>query len=154
TGTLAATGPTLTLNSPNGGESLHGLEPFPIMWSSTMSTLANIRLEYKVGNSRFLITSSTPNNGSFNWAPPSLSSSAYTVVVSEAADLVPRDSSDATFSVCAPIEEPGSYGPTVAPSSGELADFNRDGILDLIVTTTTGVAIEPGTGTAGVGDGG
>ena len=153
TGTLALTGPTLTLTFPNGGESLRGLEPVNITWSSTLSPAATVKLEYKFSSSRTLITASTPNDGSFSWAPPNGSSSAYSVVVSEATDGVPRDSSNATFSLCATMDIPGSYGPTVAPNDAVLADLNRDGILDLIVAGSPGVYVERGLGLGGVGDG-
>lgn len=154
TSAMSLAGPTLTVTAPNGGESLHGLEPVNITWTSTLPPLASVKLEYKFGSSRFLIAASAPNTGSFSWAPPSLSGSAYRVVVSETGDNVPADSSDANFSVCAPMEVPGAWGPFTTPNDVALADLNADGILDLLVPGAAGLDVEMGQGVAGVGNGG
>ncbi len=107
---LTATGPvwdfttgqsvsTLTLTSPNGGESWHMGDVHNVTWSSTGS-IVNVRLEYsKDGFSSDLhtIVSSTPNDGSYAWSVPNDPSVTVRVRVSDASNPSTNDTSNASF---------------------------------------------------------
>jgi hypothetical protein len=65
--------PTLTLISPNGGETFNSGDLHTITWTST-GTVGNVLLEYSVdsGVSWTIITSSTANDGGFDWTVPGI----------------------------------------------------------------------------------
>jgi hypothetical protein len=142
--TLAVSTPTLTLTSPNGGEALHGLEPFIITWTSTMSPSANVKLEYKFGNARTLIISSTPNDGSFSWNVPNSNSTALHGRRVRSGPTGCRATAATRRSRSARRNDiPGSYGPVTGPNDAVLADLNRDGMLDLVGTGHFGRWVVP-----------
>ncbi|NIN36323.1 MAG: hypothetical protein GTO60_15020, partial [Gammaproteobacteria bacterium] len=98
--------PTLTLTSPNGGETLNSGDNHTITWTST-GTVGNVMLEYSInsGVSWTIITSSTANDGSFDWTVPGISftSEHCLVRISEAdEDRKPADTSDAEFTIISP----------------------------------------------------
>jgi RHS repeat-associated protein len=98
--------PTLTLISPNGGETFNGGDIQPITWTST-GTVGNVRLEYSInsGVGWTIITSSTANDGSFDWNVPGIpvTSEHCLVRISEAdEDRLPTDTSDAEFTIISP----------------------------------------------------
>jgi RHS repeat-associated protein len=98
--------PTLTLTSPNGGETFNAEDIHTITWTSTGS-VGNVRLEYSInsGANWTVITSSTADDGSFAWTVPGISftSNHCLVRISEAdEDRKPTDASDAEFTIISP----------------------------------------------------
>lgn len=100
TGSGGGTPATLTLTSPNGGETLAAGGVHTITWTST-GTIANVKLEYSLnGGSTFTtIIASTPNDGSQSWTVPNVSSTTALVRVSDAADGNPSDASNSVFTI-------------------------------------------------------
>jgi hypothetical protein len=93
---------SLTLTSPNGGESWHVGTVHDVTWSSTGS-IANVRLEYSKDG--FVsdvhgIVASTPNDGTYSWTVPNDSSTTVRVRVSDASNSSINDTSDAGWAIC------------------------------------------------------
>ncbi len=103
---VSASSPTLTLTSPDGGESLTSGDSHTVTWSST-GTVGNVELEYSTnsGGSWTTVIASTANDGSYNWTVPAVTSSTCLLRISEASDSDPTDTSDAVFSI-APVVTP------------------------------------------------
>jgi hypothetical protein len=94
--------PSLAVASPNGGESWTIGSTRTIRWSSTGS-LANVSLEFSddAGATWSTISSSTPNDGDFDWTIPDAESNQCLVRIADVADSDPVDVSDGVFSVVA-----------------------------------------------------
>jgi len=90
---------SVTVSSPNGGESWAGGSAQSISWSATGVT--NVKLEYTLdGGTWSLITSSTSaSTGSYTWTVPNSASTAARVRVSDAANSAVSDTSDAAFTI-------------------------------------------------------
>jgi hypothetical protein len=95
--------PKLMLSSPNGGENWEVGSNQNITWSSVNFT-GNIKIEYSTDNGNFWIDviSSAPNNGSYNWTIPDISSSNCKVRISDAATGIPFDESNSKFTIFQP----------------------------------------------------
>jgi hypothetical protein len=98
--TAPASGPRVTLVSPNGGEVLRPGNVRTILWTST-GMAANARLELSTDNGSTwqLITASTPNTGQYAWTVPSVDTRQARVRVSDAANPTVQDTSDTVFSI-------------------------------------------------------
>jgi hypothetical protein len=114
---LALPPPTLTLTSPNGGESWMVGAVQNITWNST-GTLPNVKLEFSVDNGAnwTTIVASTANGGSESWTIPDNVSTQCLVRASDAADGDPVDVSDAVFAIIAP---PPPTLTLISPNGGE-----------------------------------
>ncbi len=66
---------SITVTDPNGGESWDEKSTQTIRWSST-GTSGNVRIRYSFnsGSNWTILTNSTPDDGSWNWALPNVSS--------------------------------------------------------------------------------
>jgi hypothetical protein len=91
---------TLTVTSPNGGESWPGGSVRNITWTTT-GTVANVKLEYSTdnGSNWTTIIASTTNTNSYSWTLPVIVSTNCLVRVSDAAVPATSDTSDAAFSI-------------------------------------------------------
>lgn len=110
--------PSVTLVSPNGGETWQEGTEHAVTWTTTGS-VSNVHLEYSAnaGGEWHDIVLSTPNDGSYTWTVPATASTTCYVRISEAADGAPADQSDATFTItAAPV--PAAITVT-APNGGE-----------------------------------
>jgi hypothetical protein len=94
--------PTITVTSPDGGESPTGGSAFAINWSSTGS-VGNVKIHYSVNNggSWSTVSSSTANDGVFNWSVPNIDAGQCLIKISEASDGDPSDTSNGSFSISA-----------------------------------------------------
>src|SRR5437870_5470008 len=103
------------LSAPNGGEEWVVGSTHQIAWTTTGSTIANVKLEYSRDNfaTATLITASTPNAGVYNWLIPNDISATVKVRVSDPNDPGTSDASDATFKI------KGGFVLT-APNGGEV----------------------------------
>jgi endonuclease/exonuclease/phosphatase family metal-dependent hydrolase len=90
---------SVTVNSPDGGESWAGGSSHSITWTATGVT--NVKLEYTLNGSTWTtITSSTSASaGSYTWTVPSSSTSAARVRVSDASNSAVTDMSNAAFTI-------------------------------------------------------
>ncbi|HEX8824090.1 MAG TPA: lamin tail domain-containing protein [Archangium sp.] len=90
---------SVTVTSPNGGESWVGGSSQAITW--TASGVTNVKLEYTLDGSTWtVITSSTAaSTGSYTWTVPSSATTAAKVRVSDAANSAITDTSNAAFTL-------------------------------------------------------
>jgi hypothetical protein len=95
--------PRIEVLSPNGGDTLCVGNTKDITWLSEKFT-DPVRIAYSTngGQSWIVIVASTPNTGVYHWPNvPNTPSTNCRVKVSDAADGVPSDSSDAPFTISA-----------------------------------------------------
>jgi hypothetical protein len=93
--------PSLTVTAPNGGESWRRKSTQTITWTWT-GTVGDVKIQYTMdgGSSWTVITSSTANNGSYQWTLPNVSSSKTQCLVKiEAINGSAEDTSDAFFTI-------------------------------------------------------
>jgi hypothetical protein len=99
---ITSTPPTasITVTSPNGGESWQVASNHSITWTSGGS-IANVSIEYSTnnGSSWNFLTASTSNGGSYMWTVPNTPSTSCLVRISDASNASVNDSSDSTFSI-------------------------------------------------------
>jgi len=90
---------SVTVTSPNGGESWAGGSTQSITW--TASGVTNVKLEYTLDGSTWsVITSSTAASaGSYTWTVPSSATTTARVRVSDAANSLITDTSNAAFTI-------------------------------------------------------
>lgn len=117
-GAKIAPGATITVTSPNGGETWAAGTMNVITWNS--DTTCNVRITLlKAGVQFALIASNTPNDGTQNWTiPPWLvSGSDYTVKISACINPAISDVSDAPFTITgAPVNTVA----VTSPNGGEV----------------------------------
>ncbi len=98
---------SLTLTSPNGGERLAAGEKKTITWTSTggpmagPAALSHVKLQYSTnhGLTYSTITSPTPNQGSYSWTVPQVSSNLCVVRISDTGSTGISDTSDTAFTI-------------------------------------------------------
>ncbi|HLM66625.1 MAG TPA: endonuclease/exonuclease/phosphatase family protein, partial [Longimicrobium sp.] len=124
---------SITVGSPNGGESWVGGSTHSITWASTGVT--NVALEYTLDGSGWTtITPSTAASaGSYTWTVPNLAASAAMVRVSDTFNPGLSDTSNAAF--------------TITVSGGADGGIADGGVAD-------GGVADGGVADGGVGDGG
>jgi hypothetical protein len=93
---------SITVTSPNGGESWTGGSKHSITWTSSGS-VGNVKIDYSLNNGSTwtILTSSTPNDGITTWTLPNTTSSQCLVRIREASDGDPSDTSDGVFTITA-----------------------------------------------------
>jgi subtilisin family serine protease len=110
---------SITVTSPNGGESWTVGSTHAITWTIT-GTVGNVKIEYTSdnGSNWSTVVSSTANDGAYSWTVPNTPSIKCKVRIKEASDGTPSDTSNSTFSIV--TAGPGSPGITVtSPNGGE-----------------------------------
>jgi hypothetical protein len=92
--------PTLSLLSPNGGETVVAGSPFHILWTST-GNIPLVKLDFSTngGASWSVIEASTANDGNAIWQVPLITSSNCLVRIADAADGDPSDISNQKFEI-------------------------------------------------------
>jgi hypothetical protein len=108
--------PSVTVTSPNGGESWQANSTHDITWTS-QGTVGDVRIELSTdgGITYSDIASSTPNDGSYSWPIPYLSPTGSNcfVRISEASDGTPSDTSDSPFTVAPPPKPKAPLNPAL-----------------------------------------
>jgi hypothetical protein len=111
---------SITLRSPNGGETWIAGSTQEIKWKSTGDiNQVNIKYSKDNGTTWKTIIQTTPNDGSYNWVVPETASDKCLVrVVANDSDLDPKpaDVSDAIFSIILP---PSPFIEVTTPNGGE-----------------------------------
>ena len=131
---VAAAVPTITVTSPNGGEQLNAGFTKNVTWTS-IGSIANVKIEYSVNSGVVysLVTSSTPNTGSYLWSIPNTPTASARIKISDVAnETATKDISNANFTILAPAT------PTITlttPNGGENWSI---GSTKLITWTNTG----------------
>jgi len=94
--------PSITVYSPNGGESLKGGSTHGITWTSA-GTVGPVRIEFSTNNGSTwsVIANSAANSGSYAWQVPSVFSQKCLIRISDASNSGIADLSDDTFAVSA-----------------------------------------------------
>ena len=86
---------------PNGNESFSSGNNHDIEWVADFYPSASVQIEYSIdgGSVWNVITSSTPNDGVFDWLLPSTNTTTALVRVSDVNDLSKSDASDNVFTI-------------------------------------------------------
>ena len=135
--TIASVAPaTITLTSPNGGESVTVDSTQPITWT-TSGTVGNVQIEYSTdnGSSWDTITASTANDGSFIWTVPDIPSTLCLIKISEASDGSPTDTSNSTFTI---VSASTSSITVLSPNGGESWPASSSQTITWSTTGTVG----------------
>ena len=93
--------PSITVTSPNGGESWTRRSTRTITWTGT-GNVGNVDIRYSSngGSTWELIVSSTPNSGSFQWSLPNVNKTKTECLVKvTAVNGSAEDTSDAFFTI-------------------------------------------------------
>ena len=112
--------PSITVTSPNGGESWVRGSNHPITWTSTGSVGSNVKIEaLKAGVVTQTLSTSTPNNGTFGWTIPTglATGSDYKIRITSTSNSAYTDSSNSNFTITS-----GTTTPTItvtSPNGGE-----------------------------------
>ena len=132
--TLTSSGPTLSLISPNGGESFAIGDNPTITWGSS-GTLADVKIDLSRngGGGWESVVASTPNDGAFGWTVTGPASSDCLIRVSSLDDAV-SDASDAVFTIYQDVS-----WVSVLPAGGSLGQGEND-ILTVTFDSTGLVA--------------
>ncbi|MGD2091709.1 MAG: fibronectin type III domain-containing protein [Candidatus Aminicenantes bacterium] len=113
--------PSITIISPNGGESWEAGSTHAITWTST-GTIGNVIIEYSTSNGTLwsIIEPAAANTGIYNWTipdnVPDSPNSCLVRISGGYSDEDPRDISDVPFSITSPL--PASIRITT-PNAGE-----------------------------------
>jgi len=158
--TITINNPTLTLISPNGGESWEVGTSRSIQWVSTGS-VGDVKIEYSTdnGSSWSIVSSSASNTGNYSWTVPTVESTNCLVRISEAGDGSPLDTSDAVFTIYIPDPPEitlsrkqlnfGSIisGPTTGTQSIRIVNTGGGTLLWTAESTTSWCSVSPVSGT-------
>nr|WP_309243023.1 lamin tail domain-containing protein [Hyalangium versicolor] len=130
---------SVTVTSPNGGESWVGGTSQNITWTSTGVT--NVKLEYTANGTTWttIVSSVAAGSGVYAWTVPNVSSGVAMVRVSDASNATISDTSDAAFAIT-----PGGSGNPAAVFINEAlinelgSDVNGE-FIELINSGTSAV---------------
>jgi hypothetical protein len=100
---VVATPDSISVTSPNGGETWNLGSTYIITWTSTGS-VGNVKIQFSKDSAATwtILTHSTTNDGAYSWTIPDnayMVSSSCLVRISEAYDGIPSDTSNAVFSI-------------------------------------------------------
>lgn len=94
---------SITLISPNGGESLSAGATYQITWTS--DSVANVKIDYSTnsGINWINVATSVPAaSGSYSWVVPNTPSTNCKVVISDVSNALLKDESDSVFTINPP----------------------------------------------------
>ena len=99
--TILAPTPTITVNAPNGGQTLYSYNNYNITWSSAYLASSFVKIDYSLdsGSTWINIISSTNNSGSYTWNVPNISTSNALIRVSDFGNNATYDESNAVFAI-------------------------------------------------------
>ncbi|MFA7418560.1 MAG: YCF48-related protein [Melioribacteraceae bacterium] len=129
--------PSITLNSPNGGESWKVGSSQNISWLS--HDVTNVKLDYSIDNgiNWVEIINSTPANiGSYSWVVPNSITSQALVKVTDISDNSINDQSDSVFRIF------NKSISVLTPNGGENWKVGSNQSISWISTNITNVSIE------------
>ena len=133
--------PTITVTSPNGGESWQQGTTHTITWGSSgeVGSYVSIKL-YKGGGYDSAITSSTYNDGGYSWGIPSdqTAGTDYKIKITSTSDSNIYDYSDSYFSITSVAAETGSISGTVKDENGGPISGATVTVVDTSHSDTTG----------------
>ena len=117
---------SITVTSPNGGESWEAFSLHNITWT-TQGTVGNVKIELSAngGTSYTDIVASASNSGAYSWTVPNTPSSNCLVRISEASSGTPSDVSNAAFTITPPPKPPLSPAIDTRLDSTETKKINK-----------------------------
>jgi hypothetical protein len=137
---------SLSVISPNGGETWNGNSDQMILWGST-GVFAAVKIEYSMdnGGTWTTVTPNAANTGSFSWKVPNLDSDQTRLRISDAADGTPVDMSDGAFRIVQVITDVAP-GPNAVPKDFVLSQnypnpFNPDTKIEFSVPVAATVQL-------------
>ncbi len=121
---------SLTLISPNGGESLNSGTTHNITWSSTGLT-PTVRLEYSTDNGQnwVLISDNIPNTGTYPWAVPNVGTWKAKIRIADANYTPVADTSSSVFKILHSVY-PTSGNTVFADASSAFGPRMLNGVYD------------------------
>jgi hypothetical protein len=152
--TAGAVLPSLTVTSPNGGETWAANTVHNITWTST-GTIANVKLEYTTDGTNYtVIIASTTNNGTYAWTVPNTTSTTAKIRISDVVSATTNDLSNANFTISTADLTPPVISNVLATSITSnsavitwTTDETSSSVVDYGLTTSYGSTI---TGSNGV----
>ncbi len=121
------TGPSITVTTPNGGETLVRGGVVPITWSYTGNPGAKVKIQLYHGStlSRTIATSTALGVGAYNWKISSLQTlgSNYKIKITSTTNSTISDTSNGTFTIAKPAVT------VISPNGGE--SFTRGGAMPI-----------------------
>lgn len=129
-----STTPSISITSPNGGETWKAGSIYNMLWSS-LGTITNVKIELmKGGVLSSVIISSVSNTGSYSWTIPIgiVLGNDYKIKISNAADLSVSNISNGNFTIGPPV------GTTIVLSSPNGGENWNAGESQTISWTSTG----------------
>ena len=92
---------SITVTSPNGGETVYRGTVLPITWTSTGATGSQVKITAWKGGRSAVIVHTTPNDGAYDWAIPASypHGPGFLIEVSSVSDPAIVDVSDAAFTI-------------------------------------------------------
>lgn len=130
--TIAALPPaaTITVITPNGGETYVQGSTIPITWSQSGSAGAEVQIFAHRGGQSTTVTNSTPNDGAYDWIVPVAQEPGTTYIIEVRSLSVPEavDVSDNPFTIAA-ITPPASSITVLSPNGGET--FARGATIEI-----------------------
>ena len=109
--------PYVNVLTPNGGEALTFGTSQKITWTS--ANIRKVKIDYTINNGAdwVVITDSIESTGSYDWTVPNANSNLSRIRISDAADGVPFDLSDADFTISNQIKKEIRVS---SPNGGEI----------------------------------
>ncbi|MFQ5603353.1 MAG: FG-GAP-like repeat-containing protein [bacterium] len=106
---------TLALSYPNGNEILLGGMHTEVKWN-TSGAVDSVKIEFSAdnGGTWSVVKNALPNTSRFNWQVPNVKTNQARLIISDAKDGTPKDTSDAVFSII------NSSLTITAPNGGEV----------------------------------
>jgi len=124
---VLATGETITVTVPNGGESWIIGDGENITWTASGSiTNVMIELQRTVAGAWETIVASTANDGSYPWTVAGVATTTATIRISKVGDASINDTSDAVFIIAA----------AAAPATGVSSSGSARPLIDSVLPNT------------------
>jgi len=113
--TITPPTPSITVSSPNGGNTLYAGNSYTISWYSAYVTSNLVKIEYSTDNANnwIPVTTSTSNSGSYSWTVPFTFSTNCLVKITDLSNPATYDQSNSVFSIQSPFIS------LVSPNGGE-----------------------------------
>lgn len=132
--------PSITVTSPNGGETWSVNTSRTITWTS--NTITNVKIEYTNNNGltwNTIVSTTSALNGYYNWNIPLAAIGNCKIRISEIGNPSVSDQSDSTFTVAGPsitLTSP-TGGESWRSGSSYYITWNSNGILNVKIEYTT-----------------
>ncbi len=136
---ISTTAASLTVTSPNGGETWQVDSVYNITWTSN-GTSGNVYIEYSANNGTgwSFVTASTTDNGTYAWTIPNTPSTNCLVRITDS-DGDPTDVSDAVFTITLAPAVPIEKLPTIYSMTAKKTITNKN--LEFIYTLPDKAAV-------------